>query len=507
MTRPRPGTGLALALWVCAALSGACRKEFAAELLEKKQLVERDFAAAQNTWSGTQTGDRLHMGDGLRTGSQSEAVLALPGSGKLLVRSDTIVRFVRSLDQAAPPEQLEVLQGELTVETGTGELGVKTARGVVRVQRDSSIRVSADAQKLQFDVRIGRVDYSVDGALKSANAGSSFELSVLPVSVERDSPPPTAAAAVARPEAAAAAVSRTPDAGRVAAQAEPPSAREVSDALQEPPPSAVLTFSAGESVTIHDPAPPSDVRVSFATCREPAVLELDRGSRRFDALRVRATADGELRARVPRGSYRYRVRCAGSASGSGQLTVLSDAATRPLPLAPVTITADADGRRYSVSYQNRLPTVTLRWPYAPPSETYKLFVQPAAAEPFQVDARQTSVTLPPGRLGEGAHRFWFETAAHKRSETGMLQVSFDYAARTAYLTSPREREALQGGPARFAGGTLLGSSVHLQGAPLKLDAHGRFAGSATLSSDAPGAAVRVMHPSTGIHYYVRHLTP
>jgi hypothetical protein len=236
------------------------------------------------------------------------------------------------------------------------------------------------------------------------------------------------------------------------------------------------------------------------------VLFLERGKREL-ALRVRVAADGELRARVPRGSHHYRVRCATNTTASGQLTVLADTATRPLPLAPVAITADADGRRYSVSYQNRLPSVTLRWPYAPHADRYRLTLQPQAAEPFSVDTSEPSVSLESGRLGEGVHRFWFETAAKKRSETGVLQVAFDYTARTAYLTSPREGEARQAEGTRFAGGTLLGSSVQLQGAALKLDVHGRFAGTLHVAPDAAGAAVRVTHPSTGIHYYVRHLTP
>ena len=45
------------------------------------------------------------------------------------------------------------------------------------------------------------------------------------------------------------------------------------------------------------------------------------------------------------------------------------------------------------------------------------------------------------------------------------------------------------------------------GESLKLDAHGRFSAALAVSAETPGAAVRVTHPSTGIHYYVRHLTP
>jgi hypothetical protein len=489
-----------------APIAGCGPRGFSAELLEKDQRVERDFARAQNAWSNASSGDRLQMGDGLRTGTGAHALLALPGGGKLLVKSDTIVRFAKSLEQGAPGEQLEVLQGELTIETGSNALGVKTARGLVRLDRQSSIVVQADPRKTRFDVRIGRVDYSVDGGRKTAAAGSSFELDVLAASVET-APQPSAAST----PAALSGKALAPDAGGAAGAARASNSPEPEVTWAEPPPGALVTFHAGDTVTIHDPAPPSDVRVLFRACVQGSpVLELDRGNRREPVLRVRASAEGELRARVPRGTFRYRVSCAGGPAGTaatqaGQLSVLPDAATRPLPLAPVTITADADGRRYSVSYQNRLPTVTLRWPYAPRADTYRLFVQPAAAERFEVDARQASVTLPPGRLGEGLHRFWFETPAHKRSETGVLQVSFDYTARTAYLTSPRDGDALQGGRSRFTGGTLLGSTVHVQGAPLKLDAHGRFAAAVEIAAAVDGAAVRVAHPSTGIHYYVRHL--
>jgi hypothetical protein len=271
-----------------------------------------------------------------------------------------------------------------------------------------------------------------------------------------------------------------------------------------------VTFAGGESVTVHDPAPPTDIAVTFSGCPEAVVLELDRGSGRFNAIRARGS--GAVRARVARGTYKYRLRCmregqlSASAAVRGSLKVVADTATRPLPLAPVTITADADGRRYNVSYQNRLPTITLRWPYAPRADTYRLVVRPAQGAQFSVDSRQPSVTLPPGRLGEGLHRFWFETSNATRSEPGVLRVSFDYTARTAYLTSPPEGARIRDGQVRFAGGTLLGSKVEVHGVPLPLDTHGRFATTIAVAKEAQGAAVRVQHPSTGIHYYVRHLT-
>jgi hypothetical protein len=196
----------------------------------------------------------------------------------------------------------------------------------------------------------------------------------------------------------------------------------------------------------------------------------------------------------------------GSVVRSGQIKLLADAATRPLPNTPVTITAEADGRRYTVSYQNLLPIITLHWPYAPRASAYHLVVQPASGEQFSEDSAQATVTLQPGRLGEGLHRFWFETADRNRSANGSLQVSFDYTARTAYLTNPRDGEAVRDSTVRVAGGSILGSQVLVQGAQMKLDKHGRFSTSANVAPEQLGAVVRVQHPSTGVHYYVRHLT-
>jgi hypothetical protein len=490
------------ALWFASCAS--CRDAgFVAELITKEYTVERDFGRAPDVWTSANTGDRFVLGDGVRTGAQAEATLALPRRARLLIKSDTVVHFKRSLDPAAPQEQIELQQGELTIDTGALDLGVSTSRGVVRLTPESSVRMRAEQEKTRFDVVVGRVEYVRDGAAQSVQAGGGFDLEVLTASVE-EAPVPFAATAPpsAELQKGAKAVAEKPDAdgGRTALSAL---------SFQDSPPRAIVTLPAGESAVIHDPAPPTDVRVTFTSCPDLAVFELDRGNGRFDALRVRGS--GEVRARIPRGGFRYRLRCVRAGhvqvlpASSGRLTVIADAARRPLPLAPVTITADADGRRYTVSYQNRLPMITLRWPDAPRANGYRLFVRPERGAQISLESSKSSITLEPGRVGDGLHQFWFETREKKRSEQGLLQVSFDYTARTAYLTSPLDGENTQGGRARFAGGTLIGSSVQVQGASMKLDAQGRFASNVEVPADAGGACVRVQHPSTGIHYYIRHL--
>jgi hypothetical protein len=490
-----------LCLLTCMTSCSSCeRQAFIAELIEQHDSVQRDDAKAQNQWRDAQGGERFVLGDGLRTGKTGQATLKLPQDGRLLVKSGTVVRFLQSVDKEEAAPEFDVQQGELTVESGARRLGVRTARGLVTVNKDSTVRIRAEEDTTRFDVEVGRVEYMLNGAKQVAEAGGSFEVDVLQVSVEAEAAKNQAANKQNAPLTAVADAS-SPDAKARAEAA--------ANVFQESPTSAFFKVPAGETATIHDPVPPTDIAMTFDGCDEQVTLELDHpGQSRV--LRFRGQA--EVRASLPRGSYRYRVRCLqegkppGPVVRSGQLKVLADAATRPLPQTPVTITADADGRRYTVSYQNLLPIITLRWPYAPRASSYHLTVQPAQGAQFSEDSAQSSITMQPGRLAEGVHRFWFETPDHKRSEIGSLQVSFDYAARTAYLTSPRDGEALQADSVRFSGGTLLGSLVHVQGAPMKMDSHGRFSTNVTIAQEQSGAVVRVQHPSTAIHYNVRHLT-
>jgi FecR protein len=506
MTARAPGLLLALACWLALPDCSSCDDAaFVAELTSKEASVERDYGRAPEQWSAADTGARFELGDGLRTGASAQATLALPRRARLLVKSDTVVRFKHSLDDSLPLSQIEMQQGELTIETGALDLGVNTARGVVRLTQGTSVRMKSEAQKTHFDVVVGRVEYAREGTTRSVEAGGGFDVEVLRASVEPQAPQLTSTTSTTAPQLDAAVAPIGPHKPAANGGKSPPAELE----YQDSPATAIVTLFAGESAVIHDPSPPTDVRLPFDQCQEATVLELDRGNGRYDALRVRGAE--EVRARVPRGEYRYRLRCVHDGKlqeplNRGRLTVIADAATRPLPSAPATITADADGRRYTVSYQNRLPIVTLRWPDAPRAASYRLFVRPESGAQFSLSSNRSSVTLEPGRVAEGLHEFWFATADDaRRSEKGLLQVSFDYAARTAYLTSPIEGDAAHDARTRFAGGTLLGSTVQAQGAPLKLDAQGRFDAEVAVPAGAGGAYVRVAHRSTGIHYYIRHL--
>ena len=106
------------ALCAVIALAGCRNSGFVAELIRTQASVERDFGRAPEVWSTAKTGDRFELGDGLRTGVTAEATLNLPRRARLLIKSDTVVRFKRSLDSASPAEQIEMQRGELTIDTG-----------------------------------------------------------------------------------------------------------------------------------------------------------------------------------------------------------------------------------------------------------------------------------------------------------------------------------------------------------------------------------------------------
>ena len=64
------------------------------------------------------------------------------------------------------------------------------------------------------------------------------------------------------------------------------------------------------------------------------------------------------------GSHAYRVKCPeqASASTSGAVRVLRDSGAARLPRTPGKNALHADGRRYSVAYQNLLPELTFDSP-------------------------------------------------------------------------------------------------------------------------------------------------
>ncbi len=270
-------------------------------------------------------------------------------------------------------------------------------------------------------------------------------------------------------------------------------------------PYADLAVPVGQSVTVHDPTPPTAVRFDYAEqCPERGVVEVLRGSALVDY----AVGSESVSLGLPKGVYGYRVRCLlqdGTRSkepiARGRLAIVRDRATRGIAArAPVTRVI-ADGRRYTVLYQNRLPSIDLSWPHGPEGVATRLRHETRGVE-REIAVKGLSHRFLSGKLGEGRHAFQFEGAGRVSRRT-VVDIRFDNAAPTASLRTPPVLDAAAGQEVTVSGTALPGSEVLVEGKPPRLDSQGRFAAQAVLPEDRRALSVTIRHPKRGTHIYLR----
>ncbi len=484
----------------CQGCSGCSDEQRVAELVVIEKSVQRDFAASVDKWQPATAGEGFRLGDGLKTGPEARATLRLFPEGRLLVQSDTVLRF-----QATPPgereRRLQVTAGSVEIESAGADLKLYTEVGVARIERNSRVRLRSSGDAPGLEVLVGGAQVERGGELVAVAAGETLELEIGGVSVERqpDEPQPTPADGGLPP---------------VDAAADQPEDEAADDTgPQSPyagPETADLALAAGESATLHDPSPPTDVRVSLEKCEHGGAVEIKRRGARGKYSRVRGDKSAVLR--LPTGSYLYRSRCVsepgssrGRVTARGRLSVRRDAGLKRLPKRPPSVTVDADGRAYTVRYQNRLPKITLRWPDAPTASRYQLRL---AQQGRGVETRsfpKPRVVFESGELGEGSHRFSFTAAGGRPSSETRLRIAFDNMASSASVAEPTEGAAVAGQNITVAGEALTRSKVSVNGRELKTDAQGRFRSEMVAPADRTAIAIRVRSRTGQIHYYLRNL--
>jgi len=218
----------------------------------------------------------------------------------------------------------------------------------------------------------------------------------------------------------------------------------------------------------------------------------------------RGVGEGGVALSVPPGNHRYELRCGrerGARVRTGQVMVIADAATRSIASKPPTTTVTADGRKYTVLYQNRLPAVSLRWDGAGKASEVRLFHDFAGAK--------SSLSLPAphhdfgaGELAEGRHSFYFE-AGGSISRPTSVDIVFDNAAPRASLSLPPQLEQKPGEAVVVAGTALPGSEIWVEGERVRLDPRGRFSATATLPSERRALTIKLVQPGRGTHFYLR----
>jgi len=492
----RRALGCLFAGVVCLAAGCSRRGEPVATLVDSAGTVERSDGS--DAWTQVAPGLPFIVGDVLKTSAHAQARLRLTNGTVIRVLENARIRFARGTLAATKGPDVKVELGSAEVEAAASEVALVTALGVARVERGARVRVSSDGVRATLEVVVGRaVLLGPEGELpigegkgaRRANDGSRAELYEIVVGA------PIAEVAAPQPPAAA------PEPPSPAAPA-PPTADEASASPQAT--AADITLDSGDSGTIHVAAGALSLRLMFdKLCSGEASVELkgQRGARKV-------TGSGAVVLKLRPGVLKYALRCAGDRRGSkprasGSLAIKRDSGDVPVTRRPPVNALDADGRRYTVLFQTRPPALTLGWSRAPSGATgLSLHVEsPAGAQTFP--APTASQRLPSGTLAEGSYTWWYATADGHASPKTTVTIRFDNAAPTAQFF-PRRTDG-EKGPGLIAvdGVTIDGAKVSVGGQSLAVDDRGRFRATVAPRDGDDAVAVRLDHPRTGIHYYVR----
>lgn len=461
-----------------------CGDDALAELETHRGEVQRDRAEQTGMWGEVARGDRFRMGDGLRTGRDGSARLVLAADGVAQVEANTLLRFVER-DPRTGGRRVTLEQGAVRLTSGEGPVDVSAGDTRAHVAEGASVRIVARERELSFDVLVGKVSIDAPDGEQSLIAGQTLALPRTRADAD------DARDAARAPEPAGDA--SLPDA---AADALGPTVRS-----DEPVPSGDdvdLTLVDLASVTIHTPSLPVTVRTPSFTCASAAKVSLD-----GDPVPLASEARGATLRITRPGAHRLKVGCGRSTLAQLTLQVLRDAAHGELPRTAQAVEIDADGRRYTVRYQNLLPHVTVRFRDARPASGYTLFVRRNARTRSFASARPER-TLPASEISEGSAELWFTSDNGQRSKTSVLRTEFDNTAEALALAEPREGASASGDTSQVLGVALLRSHVWANGAPLAIDDKGRFKAQVALSN-SKRVVVRASHPAAGVHYYLRRL--
>lgn len=265
---------------------------------------------------------------------------------------------------------------------------------------------------------------------------------------------------------------------------------------------ANIGVRAGESFVVHAPEVP--VAIAFdASHKCSGEVALDLVTAAGAKGKQRGQGRGRANLLFPAGTRGYTARCVDAKGAVGQVVargsvqVLQDAGTRKLPPRAPTSEVEADGRTYSVYYQNQLPDIRIRWPNAPKATQFTLEVD-GKAQPLD----KAEHVFRSGSLRDGKHQLAFQ-AGERRSRTTTVEVSFDNTAPTASLSAPNDRSFAPGSSVMIEGVVLPAWKVTVDGGTITMEGAERFVGQVATSSAKPDVAVRLTHPRLGTHYYLR----
>ncbi len=277
--------------------------------------------------------------------------------------------------------------------------------------------------------------------------------------------------------------------------------------IEEGPKYADLSVRVGGSFTIHAPKPPVVVQFRFEErCPYGGVAQLLGKEER------RSRGEKSANLLFTRGRSRYLVRCLGrwgflqkKIVARGTVLTMRDSGRANLPRSAPVSTIEADGRHYSVSYQNQLPVITFRWPQAPSASSYSVILGSEPGGSKRLKTAKPTYVFKSGTIGDGMHRLQYEAAgaSGRKSKPTTLEIRFDNAAPKASLREPADGSFRPGQTVRVAGVAVPGWKISLNGGTISVDDQHRFTGEVAYTNRFRAIALRLVHKRRGVHYYLR----
>jgi len=472
-------------------LFGCKHGDAIAELEKATGAVSRDHAKSVGSWEAAAPGAEFRLGDGVRSGASSRALLRLFDGSSVDLEPSSVIRF-RDKVKSGKGAKLDVEMGQATLEAAGEAFELEMSVGTARLEAHGKVRLSRNGDATRLEVMIGSARLLSAEETLELRVGDAIDI----VKTGVVKVPPAGASASPAPAPSASLASPAPSSVPSAEAGAPalPGGRAAGPGLVD------FVAGAGDSFVVHDPSPPTSIAFVHSGCAGELVLTLDPGKRPRET-----GGSGRVSAEIASGSHRYTVSCvkAGEAKGErlaeGSVAVFADAGSRKLARTAPQSTVDTDGRRYTVLYQSLLPSISVRWPNAPAAPSYTLRVSSSSGSRSLSSGKPT---LNAGALSEGDHTLVFEGGGARSKQTSVA-IRFDNAAPTASISSPADRSFGPSAAVLVSGSALPGWTVSAAGKDLAQDAQNRFSGEVSAPAAERALVIRFSHPSRGNHYYLR----
>jgi hypothetical protein len=489
-----------------------------AQLIDAAGRIERDFFRKVGIWKPAQLGSRFYLGDGVRSGSDSSAVLQLVNGSHFGLNPKSQIRFLKSL-RGLENNRLELDRGETKMVTFKNSLRVEIGPALTVINPRSKAHLKRRKDSLDFRVEIGEATIYLgkekQGQPRSLIAGEAVRLQMTPgrkpalIDLPKSPSESTNAEPLKRAATSEKIVIDSGDEDTYEVTEEIVSESETANRHQiayREFSSADFPVAAGQSFVVHATKLPVYVGIRVPKeCEGETYLSLGKNQKpQYRGMK-------QINVQLSSGKNRYFLICSEKAgaktriAAKGTIFVHRSQADYKLPRSAPHSFVEVDGRTYKIIFQHLLPTVILSWRNAPEASSYKVHLISNGNKRKTRKTAGPSFTFASGQLEEGLHKVKFEAmeAVPRFSRTTQIDIKFNNVSPKAVVTSPEEGGFGSGDLVEVKGMALVGWSATVLGGDVEMDKHFRFSGKVRYTGEYAAIAVRLTHPQHGVHYYLR----